>query len=311
MNIVIWLQNANPGRGGVELLNSAAQILQKLYGNLNTIGFISESDLSVIGVKRLAKEDLKNIDFDLILVTGEDTNVLVTNAQSNFVKILKEAKSLSIDEDKIVLDRVVGVPNFTLEKYKKLRHSKLSILSMNCFGGFCYHRFGLPFLSPTINMKTTETDFIKFLKDPMKNVKAEIKYVRTARNEGLNIDYPFYQIGDTEWEMNHYGDANVAYRKWVERSFRINWFNVIAVMHTKNPEIAAEFDKLPFAKKACFVPFKSDFDSAYYVDSSKYVKGDEFWRIANGMGSGSVVEYDMWDMLLYGKKTPLNIFQGN
>lgn len=240
------------------------------------------------------------------MVTGADIPMLVTNTQSNFVKILKEAKTLGVDENKIILDRVICVPNFTLEKYTRLRRSQLSILSINCFGGMCYHRFGLPFLSPTINMFTNDEDFIKFLKDPMKNVKAEIKYMRTERNEGLQIDYPVYKIGDTEWRMNHYGDANLAFRKWCERGFRINWFNVLAVMHTKNPEILAEFDKLPFAKKVCFVPFKSDLESAYYINPAKYFKGvEEFWRVANGMGSGSVNEYDMWDMLLYGKKTPL------
>jgi uncharacterized protein (DUF1919 family) len=293
--------------GGIELLNPAANVLGRLYGQLNAVGFISENDVSVNGVKRIAKEDLKNIDFDLILVTGEDTKVLITNMQSDFVKILKEVKSLGIDENKVVRDRVVCIPNFTLEKYKKLRHSRLSILSMNCFGGLCYHRFGLPFFSPIINMYTYEKEFIKFLQDPMQNVKAEIKYVRTERNEALNIDYPVYKIGEVEWSMNHYGDANVAYRKWVERSFRINWFNLFVTMYTEKPEIAAEFDKLPFAKKVCFVPFKSNLDSAYYVDSSKYANGDEFWRIANSMASGSTNEYDMWDMLLYGKKTPLII----
>lgn len=307
MNIVIWIQGVDQNGGGLELLNPAVNILARLYDNIDLIGVITPPGITLDKIRNINKKDLKNLDYDLILVTGADTPVLVTNAQSNFVKILKEAKDLGLDENKIVLDRTICVPNFTLEKYKKLRHSQLSILSMNCFGGFCYHRFGLPFLSPTINMKTPDTDFIKFLKNPMQNVKAEIKYVRTARNEGLNIEYPFYQIGDTEWEMNHYGDANVAYRKWVERSFRINWFNVIAVMHTKSPEVLAEFDKLPYAKKVCFVPFQSDLDSAYYINPVNYVKGDEFWRIANAMGSGSANEYDMWDMLLYGKKTPLNI----
>ena len=307
MNIVVWIQGKEPDRGGVKLLNPAARVLMQLYGELNPLGLISENSLDLVGVPKISPEDLKKLDFDLILVTGTDTKVVVTNSQSNFVKILKAAKNLGLDENKIVLDRVVCTPNFTLEKYKKLRHSQLSILSINCFGGFCYHRFGLPFLSPTINMFTSDTDFIKFLKNPMQNVKAEIKYIRTARNETLNIDYPVYKIGEVEWEMNHYSDANLAYRKWVERSFRINWFNVIAVMHTKSPEVAAEFDKLPFSKKVCFVPFQSNLDSAYYINSAKYVKGDEFWRLVNGTGSGSVNEYDIWDMLLYGKKTPINL----
>ena len=142
--------------------------------------------------------------------------------------------------------------------------------------------------------------------DRRRRSSSQIKYLRTERNVGLEIDYPVYQIGDTAWEMNHYGDANVAYRKWCERSFRINWFNVIAVMHTKNPEILAEFDKLPFTKKVCFVPFKTNLESGFYVNSEKY-KGVEFWDIINRIAMGSIIAYDIWDMLIYGKKTPLTL----
>ncbi len=304
MKIIVWIQGVNQNRGGVELLNPAARILIQLYGNLNTLGFIAPPGIGLNGIPAITKEDLKNLDFDLILVTGADTPVLITSAQSNFVKILKEAKTLGIDENKIILDRVVCVPNFTLEKYKKLRHSQLSILSMNCFGGFCYHRFGLPFLSPTINMKTTDEEFVEFLKNPIENIKSEIKYIRTERNEGLNIDYPVYQIANAAWQMNHYGDANIAYRKWCERSFRINWFNIVVAMHTDKPEVLAEFDKLPYSKKVCFVPFKSDLDSAYCIDISKYQA--DFSLIVNNIARGWILECDMWDLLLYGKKTKLN-----
>lgn len=244
------------------------------------------------------------MDFDLILVTGAESSVLMTNEQPDFVKILKEVQTLGIDTEKVIRDRVVCTPLFTLEKYKKLRRSQLSILSMNCFAGLLYHRFGLPFLTPTINMFTSDEGFVKFLKDPMKNISTKLKLVRTARNEVLKIDYPVYKIGETEWNMNHYSDANLAKKKWADRSSRINWFNLLVTMYTENPDILAEFDKLPYSKKICFVPFKSDLDSAWYIDTSKY-GGGEFWAIVNAVGTGKAIEFDIWDMLLYGKKTPL------
>lgn len=296
MNIIIWIQALNQNGGGVELLQPAVNILARLYGNINLQGLISPLGIDFDKIKILNKEDLKNIEFDLILVTGGDIS---------FAPLLKEAKSLDIDEDKIILDRVICTPLFTLEKYKKLRHSQLSILSMNCFGGLVYHRFGLPFLSPTINMFTSDENFLKFLKNPIQAVKAELKFIRSERNEGLKIDYPVYKIGETEWKMNHYGDANFAYRKWIERSFRINWLNTLAVMYTEEPEILAEFDKLPFAKKVCFVPFETDLDSGFYINPKQYPK-EPFWRIVNLTAMGAIINYDFWDMLLYGKKTPLN-----
>ncbi len=142
---------------------------------------------------------------------------MVTGQNTSLVPILKDAETLDIDEDKIVLDRTVTIPNFTLEKYKKLRRSKISILSMNCFGGFTYHRFGLPFLSPIINMFASEEDFLKFLKNPI-------------------------------------------------------------------------------------VDFESDLDCAFYV-KPEFFGSTDFWKIIYWWGYS--IHYDFWDMLLYGKKTPL------
>ena len=304
MNIVIWNQSETGGGGGIELLLPAINVLIRLYGNINIVGAICPPGISFTKINTIDRQNLKSVAFDLILVTGEDVNVLRTGKQSLFVAVLKEAAALGIDTEKIVLDRVVLVPNFTLEKYVRLRRSALSILSVNCFGGMLYHRFGLPFLSPTINMFTSDEGFLKFLQDPMRNVKAELKLVRTEFNADLNINYPVFKIGESEWDMNHYADENFAVRKWYERGFRINWFNLLVAMHTENPEILAEFDKLPFAKKVCFVPFETNLDSGFYVNRANY-NNDALWRLVNGIASGGIACYDMWDMLLYGKKTPL------
>ena len=296
MKIVIWLQ-PNQNGGGVGYLNSALNILARLYGGVEILGAIVPPGVGLNGIRKLSKEDLKNIDYDLNLVAGENASL---------VPILKDAEILGIDENKIVLDRTVCIPLFTLEKYNKLRRSKLSILSMNCFAGFLYHRFGLPFLTPTINMFTSDEEVLDFLKNPMQSVKSELKFVRTERNDGLNIDYPVYNIGGAEWNMNHYGDANVAYRKWYERTFKINWLNVLAVMYTENPEILAEFDKLPYSKKVCFVNFETNLDSGFYINPKKY-PNSELWQLVNAFAKGKIIEYDIWDMLIYGKKTPLII----
>ena len=229
---------------------------------------------------------------------------MFTGRESGFVSALKEAAKLGIDTDKFVLDRTVLVPNFTVEKYQKLRRSKLSILSMNCWGGLVYHRFGLPFLSPTINMYAGEKDFLKFLQNPMKSVKKNLRLVKKEFNEALNIEYPVYKVDECEWHMNHYNDFNVAKNKWIERSERINWYNVLVVMYTKDPAILEEFDKLPYSKKVCFVPFETNLDSGYYINL-KRLSNPVLWRGVNGIAMGQVPLFDMWDMLLYGKKTSL------
>ena len=66
-----------------------------------------------------------------------------------------------------------------------------------------------------------------------------------------------------------------------------------------------KFDKLPYAKKVCFVPFETELDSGFYIEP-EIVRGREFWQPVNETSSG-LMNYDLWDMLLYGKKTPLKI----
>lgn len=75
-------------------------------------------------------------------------------------------------------------------------------------------------------------------------------------------------------------------------------------MYTENPEVLNKFDKLPYNKKVCFVPFKSDLESAFYIDAEKY-SDEPFGHLVNLSATGALNFYDMWDMLLYGKKTPL------
>ena len=195
MNVVIWLQidNLSKGSDNTRLISPALNILNELYGDINILGTVPPPNLKLPGMVTLEKQDLKSLDFDLVLVSGYD--VLLK-------PVIEEAEILGLDVDKFILDRTVCTPNFTLEKYRELQKSRLSIFSMNCSGGLLYHRFGLPFLSPKVNM------FIKLL--------------RTAQNEVLKIDYPVYEIGNTEWEMNHFSDFGVAERKWHERSSKIN-----------------------------------------------------------------------------------------
>ena len=295
MNFIVWIDNIHKGGGDFELLNPVMNTLTRIYGKLNMLGIVAPENVKIGKFPKLKKKNLKKYNYDLVLVVGKNVN---------FSSVLRETKMLGISTDKLVLDRTVIVPNFTMEKYNELRHSKLSILSMNCWGGLLYHRFGLPFLSPTINMFTSEEGFLNFLKNPIDNVGKELNLVRTAFNDELKIEYPVFDIGGTEWDMNHYGDFELAKQKWRERSSRINWSNLLVAMYTERPEVLAEFDKLPFKKKVCFVPFETDLDSGYYIDLKKLLV-PLLWPAVNGIATGKVPFYDMWDMLLYGKKTPL------
>ena len=225
---------------------------------------------------------------------------------------MKESETLKINLDKVLLDRTISIPGFTLERYKKLRRSKLSIISKNCWGGFLYHTFGLPFLSPTINaVIIDELDFLKFLSDLMSYMNKELRFCKMNFNEVTNEYYPSFYLGDVLWTMLHYVDEdsiNTARQKWEERRTKINWYNLLVMDYTKELSLLEKFDELPFAKKVCFVPFETDLDSGFYInDSNSLYPNEVFDEQVLDTARSAYCPYDLWDMLLYGKKTPLKV----
>ena len=247
------------------------------------------------------KAEISSVNYDLIVVVGQN---------SSLVPILKEAEELKINPDKVILDRTICVPGFTMERYKKLRHSKLSIFSSNCWGGVICNVLGLPFLSPTVNMFYDQKEFLKFLKSPKEYMDKELRYYKMGFDKYLQPQqYPIFLLDDVKLYMNHYGKvgADIARQKWEERRLRINWYNLLVMMYTENPDIASEFDKLPYSKKVCFVNFKTNLDSAFYIDSNLF-PGRPLWEIILRMPKLEMTPiFDYFDMLLYGKKTPLKI----
>ena len=74
-------------------------------------------------------------------------------------------------------------------------------------------------------------------------------------------------------------------------------------MHTSSPAVLERFDCLPYAKKVCFVPFETELESGFYVNPAD----GNLLHAAEGILSGEVQSYDVWDLLLYGKKKQLGM----
>lgn len=298
MNLIIWVQYdtiaTQDKAKGKSLLGPAFAALDKPKGSVNIVGVVESVPMPINKLNTIDKRELGNIDFDLVLVTGHDVNL---------APILAEAAELGLDTDKFVLDRTVLIPGFTLEKYKELRHSNLSILSMGWWALIAYHQLGLPILSPTIGMYTGEESFINFLPEARWHLKKELHFERTEYNADLGINYPIFWQDGTQWFMNGYTSDADALELWNERKGKINWSNVLVTMHTSSPAVLERFDCLPYAKKACFVPFETELESGFYLNPS--LCGGNLLQASEGIATGAVVAYDVWDLLLYGKKTAL------
>lgn len=282
-----------------DYLTRALEILGKQENGLLVIGAISEGDRKKFAIN---SQEVPMLGVDEFLMKRAWDYVLVTGGRCHMPAVTKKCKVWGISPDSFISDRAVCAPGFTLEKYFLLRHSQLSILSMNCFGGLISSLLQLEFLTPTINMFLKEDEFLKFLSEPRKYMETQLELIDKVQEKGRV--YPVFSTGGVHLYMNHYFDFDAASKKWYERVKRINWYNVIPVMYTKNAHNAELFDKLPFGKKVCFTDFASDFQSSYFLP----VLDDKelpLWDRVNHVGMGLWKRYDLFNMLLYGIKTPI------
>lgn len=229
--------------------------------------------------------------------------MLVVGAkQIGMSNITKAAAQLKFPVEKLLGDWIVCIPGFTLDKYRKLQRSRLSIFSRNCFGGLISNTLGLPFRSPFVNMFFEEREYIRFLRAPRVYMEEQLVFKQKAFEKNQQIYYPVFTLGNVDLHFNHYDKTNE--NDFNERKRRINWYNLFVTAYTEDEEILEQFDALPYGKKVCFVPFKSDLDSAWYINP-KITKHEHLWQKVNDFARGKPFYYDPFDMLLYGKKTPL------
>ena len=196
----------------------------------------------------LDKNKIASVEYDIVLVGG--VNVPMQD-------IMREAQRLRLERSKVVLVRMLFIPDFTFERYKKLQRSQLSIVSMGNLGAILANLFGLN--SPVVNITASDRDFVNFLRDPWRHLDSAVRSTT-------------------------------------------NWFNLLVLMYTEDRAVLEEFDRLPYAKKVCFVPFKSDLDSAFFIHPYD-VAGRPFEIAVNEVIAGSRICFDMWDMILNGNST--------
>ena len=168
----------------------------------------------------------------------------------SMAEVTKFAKKIGIDTEKLLGDWIVCIPGFTLQKYRQLQRSKLSIFSRQCFGGCISKMLGLPFRSPFVNLFLSYEDHIEFLKYPKNYMEKEPRFEKMTdiSTESPN-SYPLLSLGNIILKMLHYKEPEEAISKWNDRKKRINWYNLIVINSTISEEILEQFDALPYGKK--------------------------------------------------------------
>ena len=155
-------------------------------------------------------------------------------------------------------------------KWSNLKADRLVIVASDCTGGMLYHDLKKEFMSPTINLFFSATDYIKFLKNPYFYFNMEMEEIK--QNE---YEYPIAKLGDITLYLVHYKSVQDAQIKWRERSerFKENWGgesqNMFCIMNDRNwctEQDLIDFDNLPYRNKVVFthVPHP-EIKCAYYI----------------------------------------------
>jgi uncharacterized protein (DUF1919 family) len=168
---------------------------------------------------------------------------------------------------------IEGLKLFCKKKYilatARLRQLKLdnidfSIISNNCWAGFIYQSYNLPYRTPTIGLYFMPDDFIKFSSQLKKYVNCELTFIKPENSKYYNIlkdttnfgAYPIGKLLDIEIVFLHYKNEKEAYTKWTRRCQRINWDNLFFKFNDQNGCLERQiyqFQNLGVKNKLCFV----------------------------------------------------------
>ncbi len=198
------------------------------------------------GIPVIFPNELTSFSFDYLIICAYYKPVLE--------EIIAAAVSLGINRNIILPLRIFQIPFFNFDDYIRIKNSNISILSDSCFAGYLYHKFGMQFTSPTINMFADNENYLRFLKDikghfneSMVEVDAPVEHPYWGK-----YAYPRGLVGDSEWVFNHDASFETAAERWKRGVERFNFDNYLVIMSLMSESAANEFDQLPIEHKIGF-----------------------------------------------------------
>lgn len=153
-------------------------------------------------------------------------------------------KTLNQKEKAINLFRKTYEKHYYHRLRKRNNNKDFSLFSPNCYAGLIYHRLGLQFQSPTINMLfPSKKEYLKFISNLKLYISLELRETKDER-----FPYPAGMVGDVELVFNHYSSFQEAKEAWEKRKQRINYNNIFIIFDDyvdAEYEDLIEFNKIP------------------------------------------------------------------
>ncbi len=165
---------------------------------------------------------------------------------------------------KLIKRKLIRFITYLLSPLRRigLKNKDFTIISNNCWGGFVYQRYNLPYRTPFLGLFLPAPCFIELLEDFENNMKKDLHFIAAKdsayffKRKRIVKEYPIALLGDKiEIHFLHYKTPNDAREAWNRRKKRINPNNILfkfAEMDWCTPELIKRFDNLKFKHKICF-----------------------------------------------------------
>lgn len=282
------------GAGKIYNLTKNCVSWYELSGQIEIVGIVA-NELSEFcfldNYKIVTKDSIKSLVFDYIVILSDVWEK----------DIIDEAIHKYQIERRVLLPyRVLLIPNLNFEEYVKLRESRISIISNNCWGGVICRTLGIECCSPFKNLFVQDQDYIKLLNHFEYYMKKKLVYKRDEIDAHSRKRYPVMQLEDLEIHCNHAENPSEASEFWERKCKKINYDNLYVEMYTESQYIAERFSELKrFPRKICFVPF--DVKNSSCIMKLPMLPGQkEFWETVNagaGLGTNGII-YNIVNLLM-------------
>ena len=167
----------------------------------------------------------------------------------------------------------------------RLHDRSFSLLSNTCVGVGVYHKYGLPYSTPTVGTLIITEEYLRLLENLRYYLSQPLSFVKESKYPGVTqyckgFSFPIGLLGNGEDSVEilfkHCKTEDEAYSKWTRRMERFNYDNLFVMMtdsagadmgYPFKFEYAKRFDELPY-RKVLFTCKPLPFACAVYIKNN-------------------------------------------
>lgn len=171
---------------------------------------------------------------------------------------------------------------------KEIQNTDWTIISNNCWGGFIYQSYGLPYNTPTIGGFFVAEDYLEFISDlegwiaePLQFLASEeSRYAEHYKDWEKFGTYPIGCLKKdgkmVEIHFMHYSTEEETLKHWNDRIKRMNLKKVLYKFNDQNlctEEHLKRFAEMPLKHKICFTSKEYHLPDTLYIRCPKSPNG--------------------------------------